>query len=182
VLHHVNLKTTRLQEMIDWYANAIGTEVVFQNPVAAWLSNDRANHRLALLAFPGLEDDPGKQRHTGFHHSAYEYGSFAELIGTFARLRAAGITPYACLDHGMTISLYYRDPDQNLVELQVDLFGSWDESKEWMQTSPEFAANPIGVFFDPDRLLEAHDAGADLAEIHRRAYAGEYLPESIPDI
>ena len=42
VLHHVNLKTTRLQAMIDWYAAAIGTEVVFQNEVAAWLSNDGA--------------------------------------------------------------------------------------------------------------------------------------------
>ena len=33
--HHVNLKTTRLQEMIDWYAVVVGTEVLFQNAVRA---------------------------------------------------------------------------------------------------------------------------------------------------
>jgi catechol 2,3-dioxygenase len=181
-LHHVNLKTTRLQAMIDWYANVIGAEVIFQNPVAVWLSNDRANHRVAMLGFPGFEDDPAKPARTGLHHSAYEFQSFDELIGTYARLRADRVTPSFCLDHGMTLSFYYEDPDRNHVELQVDTFGSWETSTEWMRTSPVFAANPIGVFFDPERVLEAHEAGMDFAEIHRRAYAAEYLPDPIPDL
>ncbi len=50
--HHFNLKTTRLQEMIDWYGTLVGAEVNFQDDVGAWLSNDAANHRIALLAFP----------------------------------------------------------------------------------------------------------------------------------
>ncbi len=49
-LHHVNLKTTRLQEMIDWYSIVVGMRVQFQFPGAAFLSNDGANHRLALFA------------------------------------------------------------------------------------------------------------------------------------
>ena len=28
--HHVNFKTTRLQEMIDWYTTLVGAEVLFQ--------------------------------------------------------------------------------------------------------------------------------------------------------
>jgi catechol-2,3-dioxygenase len=182
VLHHVNLKTTRLQEMIDWYGIVLGSEVIFQNEVAAWLSNDDANHRIALLAFPGFEDDPDKDRHTGIHHTAHEFASFDDLMTTFARLRAAGITPDACLDHGMTTSLYYRDPDGNRVELQTDNLGSWEASKAHMQTSPDFAANPIGVFFDPDAMLAAHEAGTAFAEIHRRATAGEYVPTQTPDL
>jgi len=31
-LHHVNLKTTRLQEMIDWYATAVGMSPTYQFP------------------------------------------------------------------------------------------------------------------------------------------------------
>jgi len=50
--HHVNLKTTHLQEMIDFYRTLVGAEVIFQDQVGAWLSNDGANHRLALLATP----------------------------------------------------------------------------------------------------------------------------------
>ena len=50
VLHHVNLKTTRLQEMIDWYGRVTGMEVQHRAPVGAWLTNDAANHRLALIS------------------------------------------------------------------------------------------------------------------------------------
>jgi catechol 2,3-dioxygenase len=48
VLHHVNLKTNRLQEMIEWYGLVVGTTVTYQFEGGAWLSNDEANHRLVL--------------------------------------------------------------------------------------------------------------------------------------
>ena len=72
-LHHFNLKTTRLQEMLDWYGTVIGLKVNFQFPGGAFATNDRANHRIAFLALPGMEDDPKKNIHTGMHHSAFEY-------------------------------------------------------------------------------------------------------------
>ena len=124
--------------------------MIFQDQVGAWLSNDGANHRVALLAFPNFVDDPEKDTRTGMHHSAFEYDSFEELNSSYLRLKEAGITPALCLDHGMTFSYYYADPDGNNVELQVDNFGDWEKSKEWMRTSEEFKANPIGQFVDPD--------------------------------
>ena len=153
ILHHVNLKTTRLQEMIDWYGQVAGFKVNHRAPVGAWLTNDGANHRLALLAVPGLQDDPDKVSRTGLHHTAFEFASTGDLFDNFDRLRKLGIEPQACLDHGLTTSLYYADPDGNLVELQADNFGDWAQSSEWMRTSPEFAANPIGVAFDPAKVL-----------------------------
>src|SRR5271167_2570533 len=130
--HHFNLKTTRLQEMIDWYRTLVGAEVLFQAPDGAWLSNDEANHRIALLAFPDFVEDPEKDTRTGMHHSAFEYANFEELNSSYARLKKTGITPALCLDHGMTLSYYYADPDGNHVELQVDCFGDWSKSKDWM--------------------------------------------------
>ena len=56
-LHHVTLKTTRLDEMIDWYGNAVGMTANFKFPGGAWTSNDEANHRVAFLTVPGLDDD-----------------------------------------------------------------------------------------------------------------------------
>ncbi len=126
--HHVNLKTTRLQEMVDWYGTVLGVKVQFQAPDGAWLTNDQANHRVALLAFDGFKDDPEKDTRTGMHHSAFEYDSFEELNASYLRLRDAGITPDICLDHGMTFSYYYKDPDGNYVELQCDIFGDWAKS------------------------------------------------------
>jgi hypothetical protein len=58
VMHHVNLKTIRLQELIDWYGTVVGMTPNHQFEGGAWLTNDAANHRLALLTVPGLEDDP----------------------------------------------------------------------------------------------------------------------------
>ena len=160
--HHVNLKTTRLQEMIDFYALLVGAEVVHQDAVGAWLSNDEANHRIALLAFPDFIDDPEKDRHTGLHHAAFEYGCFDELNASYLRLKDAGIEPDFCIDHGMTFSYYYTDPDGNRVELQVDKFGDWTESTAWMRTSEEFKANPIGQFVDPTASRPITPTGSDV--------------------
>lgn len=182
ILHHVNLKTTRLQEMIDWYGLVIGAGVTHQFDGGAWLSNDAANHRLALLAVPGTKADPEKLTHDGLHHTAYEYASMDELLDTYVRLKGEGVVPHACLDHGMTMSFYYVDPDGNSVELQCDEFGDWAKSKEFMHASPEFAGDPIGVNLDPDRIVAARDAGATSEELHRRAYAGEFTPEQPLDL
>ena len=178
--HHVNLKTTRLQEMVDWYGATIGAEVLHQDAIGAWMSNDAANHRIALLAFPSFSDDPDKEDHTGLHHSAFEYDSFDELNASYLRLREAGIEPDFCIDHGMTFSYYYKDPDGNRLELQVDNFGDWGKSSNWMRTSEEFHANPIGVFVDPAKVASSAAAGASFAEIHARAMGGEFLPEAQP--
>ena len=177
---HYNLKTTLLQEMTDWYRVLVGAEVVFQNDIGAWLSNDEANHRIGLLAFPGFVDDADKETHAGLHHAAFEYACFEDLNRSYLRLRDAGISPAFCLDHGPTFSYYYTDPDGNHVELQCDNFGDWAASRDWIRESEEFHANPIGVFVDPEQVATATDAGEPFTEIHRRAMAGEFAPAQPP--
>lgn len=114
------------------------------------------------------------------HHSAFEYGSFADLMASYERLRDAGILPAFSLDHGLTVSIYYRDPEGNHVELQCDSFGDWSASSEWMRTSPDFASNPIGTFFDPEKVLQAFVAGRSFGELHAAMRRGEFLPDPIP--
>lgn len=178
--HHVNLKTTRLHEMIAWYGRLVGAEPLFRDAHGAWLSNDAANHRIALLAFPGFVDDPDKDTRTGMHHSAFEYDDFEELNASYLRLRKEGIGPTMCIDHGMTLSYYYQDPDGNFVELQCDAFGDWTQSSDYVRTSDVFHANPIGVFVDPAKVAETAASGAPFADIHARAMAGELAPEQAP--
>lgn len=181
-LHHVNLKTSRLDEMVKWYALVIGAEVQFRNDVAAWTSNDEANHRIAFLAVPGLSDDTDKVRHNGMHHCAFEFESFDDLMGNFDRLRAAGIEPAFCLDHGLTMSLYYKDPEGNFVELQSDVFSDWKVSTKYIRTSSEFAENPIGVFFDPARVYNTFKSGTEFMALERSIRAGDFVPNPIPSI
>jgi catechol 2,3-dioxygenase len=181
-LHHVTMKTSRLDEMIEWYGLVLGMQVQFRNGVAAWTSNDEANHRIAFLAVPGLADDADKIRHNGMHHCAFEYPSFADLMSSYDRLRNAGVEPAFCLDHGLTFSIYYEDPEGNYVELQCDNFSDWKLSTEYMRTSRAFAENPIGVFFDPAHVYESFESGADFRTLQKDVRAGRYLPKKIPNI
>jgi len=182
ILHHINLKTSRLQEMIGWYGTVVGMKSNYTFPGGAWLTNDEANHRIALLVSPQLSDDPDKLTHNGFHHSAFEFPTMGNLLDTYSRLKKLGIEPHASLDHGLTTSFYYEDPDGNSVELQADNFGSWQESSEWMRTSPEFVANPIGMPVDPAQMVAAREAGASFAELHQRAYSGVFQPSHPQDL
>lgn len=181
-LHHINLKTIRMQEMIDWYGTVIGARPNVKGPTMAFLTNDGANHRIALLSTPKLTDDPDRRSHVGLHHSAFEYATVEDLLDTWVRLHTAGIEPHMSLDHGMTLSCYYVDPDGNSVELQADWFGDWTKSTEWMKTSPEFAANPVGQFLDMTKMVAARDSGTDVQELHRRSYAGQFEPATPQDM
>jgi catechol 2,3-dioxygenase-like lactoylglutathione lyase family enzyme len=181
--HHNNFFTTRLDEMIDWYAKVLGMECTFRFPMGAWMTNDRANHRLALTALPRLTEDAEKREHARLHHQAFEYASFDDLNATYVRLSALGIEPRACLDHGMTLSYYYADPDFNYVELQADNFGDWDASRTWMHTAHEFAENPIGAFVDPARIAAAYADGVSFQEIRRRIWeTTDFRPDEFPDM
>ncbi len=179
-LHHVTIKTSRLQEMVDWYAAVCGLQVNFQDAHNAWTSNDAANHRIAFLSVPGLAEDPDKTGHTGMHHSAFEYDSFGDLIASYRRMQGLGILPAFSLDHGLTISLYYQDPEGNFVELQSDNFGDWAKSTEFMRTSTDFQSNPIGTFFDPELVAQAHESGRPFATLQPAIRAGEFAPATIP--
>ena len=181
-LHHVNLKTTRPDELIAWYGEVLGMEVIHKFPGGAWMTNDDANHRIALLHSPHVQDDPEKIVHAGMHHLAFEFDTMGDLLETCGRLLERGIRPHMVLDHGMTLSFYFVDPDGNSVELQSDNFGDWAKSKEFMRSSPEFEADPIGTFCDPDKLVEAYRGGMAPDELHRRAYAGEFAPAQPQDI
>ena len=116
------------------------------------------------------------------HHSAFEYASFGDLMSSYDRLKGEGISPAFCLDHGLTISLYYKDPEGNFVELQSDNFGDWKRSTEFMQTSQDFQRNPIGTFFDPEKVYRAFAAGRSFESLQPAIRAGEFKPAAIPEM
>jgi catechol 2,3-dioxygenase len=182
VLHHVTMRTSRLAEMVAWYATVLGARVMFRDENAAWMTNDSANHRIAFLSAPGVRDDPDKHSHNAMHHSAFEYRGFDELMASYGRLRDEGITPSFSLDHAMTFSVYYRDPEGNFVELQTDGFGDWKRSSDFISNSPDFAANPIGFFFDAAKVYDAHRSGVAFSDIQKAVRSGALAPAEIPDI
>ena len=54
--------------------------------------------------------------------------------------------------------MYYRDPDGNGIEIQVDHFNTADEANAYIR-GESFATNPVGHTYDPEELLVRYRAG-----------------------
>jgi catechol 2,3-dioxygenase-like lactoylglutathione lyase family enzyme len=161
---HVVLRTASFDAVIGWYATVLNARVAFRNDFIAFLTYDDEHHRVAIINAAG--SPPADETAAGVHHIAYTYAGLGELLGTYRRLKAAGIEPARCINHGPTTSMYYRDPDGLRVELQIDNF-TMDEANAYF-TSRDFAENPIGVLFDPEALIRDYEAGVAFEELVRR--------------
>lgn len=153
---HFVLRTKNVPPLVDWYKQVFQCEAVFDNGQLAFLYFDDEHHRIAIGAFPGVEDP--QHSAAGIDHVAFSYATIEALLYTYARLKKLGIEPFAKLDHGPTTSLYYKDPDGNQVELQVDNFGTREAAHAYFR-SDAFLKNPIGVEIDPDDLITRLEAG-----------------------
>lgn len=167
---HVVYRTRRFEEMLRWYQTVFQAEIVYQNPALAFLTYDEEHHRFAFVNMSdfqpgGAETD--KQGAIGVDHVGYGYASVSNLLENYGRLQDSGIRPYWCIHHGLTVAMYYADPDGNQVEFAVDCFPTKAETRAFMHT-PVLAANPIGVEFNPDEWLERLRAGAPEAEFLNR--------------
>ena len=150
--------------MVAWYETVLAARTVHSDGMLAFLTYDDEHHRIAIARIPGLEEAPAM--HAGTDHIAFTHADLGDLLNTWARLKSEGIEPYWCLNHGPTTSMYYKDPDGNKVELQIDNFDT-DETNRWMG-SGEFAQNPIGIIFEPEEMLARYRSGEPLETLLRR--------------
>lgn len=166
---HVVLKTSRFAEMLDWWKYFLEGEARHENDFISFISYDDEHHRIAIANIPNLEDRDA--RACGTEHFAFTYANLDDLFGQYERMKARGISPYWTINHGMTLSAYYRDPDGNQVETQVDAM-TMDEADAFM-AGPLFAANPIGINVDFEALAQRFRAGESAESITDYATAGK---------
>jgi catechol-2,3-dioxygenase len=168
---HVVYRTRQFDKMIDWYKAVFDCKVQYQNPALAFLTYDDEHHRVALLNLAAIQPEAAaandRRGVIGVDHVAYTYATVEDLVENYAQLKAKGITPYWCVHHGVTMSMYYADPDGNQMELQVDAFASGDEANRYMH-GPHFEANPIGVEYDPEKVLASIRSGTPGSAFLRR--------------
>jgi hypothetical protein len=141
---------------------------VFRDERLCFLSYDDEHHRLALIHIPDLPvRDPDA---VGTDHVAYAHNDLGELLSTYRRLKAAGKLPHWPINHGVTTSMYYRDPDNNRVELQIDNFATSAELDGYFH-SRAFTENPVGVTYDPEALCRRYEAGEAMTDLPHPANA-----------
>lgn len=175
---HVVLQTSQLPAMRDWYCTVLGAHVVYEGHDLCFITFDDEHHRVAFLGSP-VPLPPRNPGAAGMHHTAYTFETIDDLLDRYQELKAKGIQPKAPIQHGVTTSLYYQDPDGNFVELQIDNFATPDEATAYMR-GDEYNANPVGVAFDPEVMLESLRAGDPVSTVTTQTWAREVCP-GLPD-
>ena len=118
---HVVLKVRDLKRAEQFYTEVLGFEVVtrLNRPRGVFFTLGEQHHDIAVLEVPP-EADAVKENQVGLHHVALQVGSFAELQDCYRTLKAHNVTITRTVDHIITKSIYFLDPDGNGFELYCD--------------------------------------------------------------
>lgn len=177
-LAHIVLQTGQLVPLRDWYLQVLDAHVVFENDMLSFMTFDEEHHRLAIVQLP--QAVPRTSMTVGLAHSAYTFPNLESLLSKYEELRMADIHPHVPVQHGPTTSIYYRDPDGNMVELQIDNMEP-AEATEYMR-GEEYSLDPLGPSFEPDKMLAALHAGTPASELTTRAWALTCPQRNVPEL
>jgi catechol 2,3-dioxygenase len=128
---HVHLKVANLERALNFYRGILGFEITQRlGDSAVFLSAGGYHHHIALNTWESLGGSPPPESATGLYHTAIVYPTRAALATALRRVLSAQIPLEGAADHGVSESIYLRDPDENGVELY------WDKPKQlWPRDS-----------------------------------------------
>jgi catechol-2,3-dioxygenase len=115
-LQHLVLWVSNVERSVRFYRDVLGFEIASQSPRAAFLripgSGD--DHNLGLFEQPGVR--PPDETVARMYHAAWEVAEITDLVRARQKLLAAG-SLVGSSSHGVSLSLYAKDPDG--LELEV---------------------------------------------------------------
>lgn len=124
-LGHVVLKAADLDRAEAFYTGVLGMEVCarFDDNGMKMIFFSLGNHHdLAVMEAPATD---GAAENSGLHHVAFKIGDdMSQLREAKSHLEARGLELMP-IDHDVTKSLYFSDPDGNMVEVYVDVSDGW---------------------------------------------------------
>jgi catechol 2,3-dioxygenase-like lactoylglutathione lyase family enzyme len=161
---HVVLRTPDLQRARDWYVRFLDGYVGYENDMVCFVTYDEEHHRVGLIGMPQLA--PQSANAAGLDHFAFTFASLGALLANHRRLQRLGVEPFWCINHGPTISMYYRDADGNKIETQYDVFETAEDATNFIRRC--YAENFMGIIFDPNELARRYESGEALEELVKR--------------
>lgn len=143
---HVNLKVADLARSLAFYQGVLGMKITKRiGEEAAFLSFDDYHHDICINTWESRNGPAPAAGTTGLFHAAIVYEGRDGLVQVYRRLAEQGISIDQAVDHGVTESLYLRDPDGNPLELY------WDRTEEtWF--SEEGDLKMYFTRIDPEQL------------------------------
>lgn len=131
-LGHVVLRVTDLKRAEDFYGGLLGLPLCArydENGLKMSFFSLGNHHDFAVLEVSG-EGSTRAESAVGLYHVAFKIGeTLDELREAKTKLEAAGLTLMS-MDHEVTKSLYFEDPDGNGIELYIDASDVWRTKPE----------------------------------------------------
>lgn len=155
---HLVLNVTDVQRSTQFYRDVVGFQLSRMRPngSGAFLTCGVVHHNLALFKAPeGAQ--PAQRGQIGLNHFAFKVESYTALQEAYGRLVEAQATIDHIVDHGMTRSVYFLDPDGIEMELFCDTFDTEAEGLAFMKATPG-QATPIDILA-PEPVRPAIPAG-----------------------
>ncbi|KAK3678478.1 hypothetical protein LTR78_001775 [Recurvomyces mirabilis] len=175
-LAHIVLRTANFASMVDFYTKFLGGTITYGNDFLSFITYDEEHHRIAIISVPGTA--PKQPTSSGLEHVSFSFTTMHNLLLAYRQRKQKGIEPVWSVNHGPTTSIYYKDPDRNMIETQVDNFASVEEATAFMN-SEHFVENPIGTDVDPEDLIARLQNGESDKSLMKRVEIGA---RAVPDL
>jgi catechol 2,3-dioxygenase len=151
---HVHLKVSDIDRALAFYRDVLGFDLMQRlGDEAAFLSAGGYHHHIGLNTWESKGAPPPPRRTTGLYHVAIRYPDRKALAGALKRLVEARVPLSGASDHGVSVALYLRDPDDNGIELYYDR-----PREEWPRSPDGSGVAMMSAPVDLQALLDEADA------------------------
>jgi catechol 2,3-dioxygenase len=119
---HVVLKVRNLERSRAFYTEVLGMDVMMELPAipALFLANNRRDHHEIALIEIGPQAEPLRANQVGLSHVAFRLRNEKELRDAYQEFKQKDVPISFTVDHGVTKSVYFRDPDGHELEVYCD--------------------------------------------------------------
>ena len=121
---HIGFAVRDLDAMADFYSRVLGFVITdrggLDTPAGrvdlVFLSRDPREHHQVVLA----SGRPPDARYNNINQISFRVDDVAALRAMHARIQGEAVTEIAPVSHGNALSVYFRDPEGNRIELFMD--------------------------------------------------------------